>query len=148
MISKLFVFIVRVLLGSVFVYSGFNKLIRPVQEFQFSLEQYQAFPAWAFPLIAHSMPWIEFILGAFLLLGYWRKLSAHLLSLMTLSFIVLLSSTVVRGLNLSNCGCFGEAIHLTPPQAIAMDSCLLILLLLIARLDKTTLELDSWISRT
>jgi len=139
------ILILRIFLGSTFLYSGFNKLIRPVQEFQYSLEQYQVFPAWAYPIIGHGVPWIEVILGAFLILGFWRKASAYLLSLMTLSFIILLSSTVVRGLHLENCGCFGDAIHLTPPQAIGVDSCLLILLLLVARLPKTLFELDSWI---
>lgn len=141
-------FIIRICLGSVFLYSGFNKLIRPIEEFQFSLEQYQAFPTWSYTFIGHVIPWSELILGAFLLLGYWRKLSAHLLSLMTLSFIMLLASTMIRGLNLTNCGCFGDAIHLTPPQAIGVDSCLLILLLLVARYDKTPLELDSWIGKS
>ncbi len=141
------IFIFRVLLGAVFIYSGFHKLIRPIQEFQYSLEQYQAFPAWSYSLIAYSVPWAELVLGAFLVLGYWRKTVAHLLALMTLSFIVLLASTIVRGLNLANCGCFGDAIHLTPPQTIGIDSCLLILLLVVARAQKTPFELDTWMEK-
>ena len=137
--------IARILVGGIFVYSGWNKLVRPPQEFQYVIEQYQVFPAIFAKLVSYTIPWVEFIFGAFLIIGFFRMWSARILSCLCTGFIALLSSTLIRKINIGNCGCFGEGIHLTPTQALMLDSSLLLMLLYLSFVSKRKLELDSWL---
>ncbi len=137
--------IARLLVGGVFCYSGWNKLTHPIEEFQYAIEQYQLFSSeWA-RMIAHVLPWVELVFGVFVLLGFLRSLSAFALSLLSVSFIALLGSSLARGIEIQNCGCFGKNIHLTPEQAIIVDGFLLILLLFLSSVKNTPLELDNWL---
>jgi hypothetical protein len=61
-------------------------------------------------------------------------------------FIAAIGSTLLRGIPLESCGCFGGAVHLTPPQALALD-CTLLAASLWARRRASPLALDGWISR-
>ncbi len=139
--------IARLLVGGVFVYSGWSKLIHPSQEFQYVIEQYQAFPSFAAQLLSHTIPWVEFIFGVFLALGFVRFLSARILAALCIAFLSLLGSAVWRKIDLSNCGCFGSNMHLTPVQAFAFDSSLLVLLLYLVFSSKRFFELDEWLQR-
>ena len=139
--------ILRVCVGGLFVYSGWSKLIRPVQEFQYAIEQYQVFPALVAKIVSHVLPWTELICGAFLALGFMRLLSARVLSVLCFSFLSLLISAILRKIDLVNCGCFGEGIHLTPIQALTLDSCLLLLLVYFASSPKKVFELDGCLKR-
>jgi len=145
--TRALLLITRFVTGSLFVIAGWSKLSRPVQEFQYVIESYQIFPNFVIPVMAHVVPWVEFILGAFLILGYLRRLSAGILSVLCAGFIGLLTSAVVRGIDLGNCGCFGESIHLTPLQALGVDTCLLIALLYLVMNKKRVLDLDEWLTQ-
>lgn len=139
--------LVRILVGGIFVYSGWNKLSRPVQEFQYMIEQYQTFPTSIAKLVSYSLPWIELCFGTFLIAGFLRKLSAQVLSILTLSFMVLLGSALFRGIPIENCGCFGESIHLSPIQALSFDTFLFLLLLYFSRSSEMSFELDRWLRK-
>ena len=134
--------IARIGIGGVFIYSGWNKLLSPIQEFEYALEQYHLFSGIWTAVVANVIPWLEFILGAFVMLGFMRKQSAQMLSGLCLGFILVLASTVIRGIDVANCGCFGDAIHLSPQQAMMVDIGFLLLLALIARAPRTLLEMD------
>ena len=137
----------RVFVGSLFVYSGWNKLIHPAEEFQYAIDQYQLFPSLIAKIISHTIPWVEFIFGAFLILGFLRKMSARILCLLSFGFIALLGSAMIRKINLENCGCFGVGIHLTPLQAFSLDSCLFLALLYLSFLKQQVFEIDGWIQK-
>jgi uncharacterized membrane protein YphA (DoxX/SURF4 family) len=137
--------LLRLACGSVFIYSGWNKLVRPVEEFQFVIESYRSFPSLVIPSIAYSLPWVEIVCGTFLFLGYLRVASARLLALLTAGFLILLTSAYLRGIDLSHCGCFGEGIHLTPVQAITFDCCLLVALTLVSISKLKAASLDAFL---
>ena len=58
-----------------------------------------------------------------------------------------LGSTLVRGIPLENCGCFGGGIHLTAAQAMGLDSILLCLAYCAYRFGSSYAPLDAWIDR-
>ncbi len=121
-----FLFIGRMFLGLVFAYSGFIKLIEPVENFQGGMAAYEIIPYAVIPFLAHVIPWIEFFFGAFLILGYLPRVSALVLAVMSWSFVLLIVTTrIVTGALPADCGCFGEGslIHLKPLQVLVMDIC-------------------------
>lgn len=145
--SKLFIVGCRVFTGAVFVYSGFQKLVMPIEEFQRQIEAYQFFPAMAIPLIARTVPWVELVGGAFFFLGFLRRASAFTLGCLSFSFIALLSFTLIQGIELGNCGCFGEGIRLSVKQALLLDGCLATILTYLFFHRPQYAELDQWIER-
>ena len=118
----------RWLLGGVFVFSGLVKCVDPVGTSIF-VEKYlatyslEAMLHLALPL-AVLLAMVEVMLGILLIIGVLRKyitLAATIfLSLFTL--ITLLSATV---LPIGDCGCFGDAVKLTPWQTFAKNIVLL-----------------------
>ena len=119
-------FLGRIFLGLVFAYSGFTKLMEPVENFQGSMAAYEVIPYVAVPFLAQVIPWIEFLFGASLIVGYLPRLSALVLAAMSSSFILLILTTrIITGALPADCGCFGEGslVHLKPLQVVALDIC-------------------------
>ncbi|MFH1800080.1 MAG: DoxX family protein [Candidatus Omnitrophota bacterium] len=119
-------FLGRMFLGLVFAYSGFTKLMEPVENFQGAMAAYEMIPYVFIPFLARVIPWIEFFFGAFVILGYLPRVSALVLAVMSLSFVLLiLTVRIVTGVLPADCGCFGEGslIHLKPLQVLIMDVC-------------------------
>ena len=119
-------FLGRMFLGLVFAYSGFTKLMEPVENFQGGMAAYEIIPYAVIPFLARVIPWIEFLFGSFLILGYLPRVSALVLAVMSWSFVLLILTTrIVTGALPTDCGCFGEGslIHLKPMQVLVMDIC-------------------------
>ena len=119
-------FLGRIFLGLIFAYSGFTKLMEPVENFQGAMNAYEIIPYAIIPLLAHVIPWIEFLFGVFLIVGYLPRASAFVLATMSLSFVLLILATrFMTGALPADCGCFGEGslIHLKPGQVFFMDIC-------------------------
>src|SRR5438046_1044266 len=96
----------RILVGAVFIYSGFHKASAPAQEFAAVIEAYSVVPPdWAVPF-AQILPCVELIFGVFLAAGFWTHWSARVLSALLVLFIGALLSASWRGIPLENCGCF------------------------------------------
>jgi putative oxidoreductase len=57
-------------------------------------------------LVAITLPWIELVAGALLMLGIWVRPSACVIGLMMVVFVIAIGQAVARGLNI-DCGCFG-----------------------------------------
>lgn len=107
----------RWLLGSTFVASGAFKCVDPVGTAIY-VEKYLAtysLPEFAVAseAIAIALMVVEFAIGLLLILGVWRKGVALVSSVMLLFFLIvtLLSATI---LPIGDCGCFGEAVKLSP----------------------------------
>lgn len=63
-------------------------------------------PEWFVSLLAYSLPYLEIILGLYLLAGLFTKYSAWATNGLMLLFIVALAQGAARGLEI-DCGCFG-----------------------------------------
>lgn len=132
--------LLRIIIGTVFLVSGFEKVIGPYQNFMYVIEGYDVFSPLMQEYIAKILPWMELIIGLFLVLGLWIQVSLKITALMIAGFIIIVSQALVRGLHLGECGCFGELISLPLHVVALLDSTLLALTFLCSyRINKTTL---------
>ena len=140
-------FLIRIFVGGVFVFAGWEKLMTPIQNFQAVIEAYQFLKPPFILIAANFVPWIELVFGAFLLLGFLTRTSAVTLGVLSLAFISLLSRSLLLHLPISECGCFGSKITLAPWQAIVLDIGLLILSLVLIRRRSRFFSLDEKLHR-
>ena len=138
-------FLARVAVGIVFAYAGFSKLVEPVENFRGALAEYKIFPyAWV-SWIAVIVPWLEFLSGAFLILGFAVRFSAFVSAFLCFGFLTALSaSKILYGSFPASCGCFGQGgLHLNAWQVILLDAADLILSLKLFALREHPFSLDS-----
>ncbi len=95
--------------GAVLFYAGYIKLMSPAEEFAFSIEAYKVISGQAALIAASFFPWLEIYLGAFLILGIFRKQSILAAMGIFAFFELLLAQAALRGLEIKDCGCFGAA---------------------------------------
>jgi len=133
---KILVTISRILVGVLFIISGLIKLNDPVG-FSFKLKDYFApevlnlefFVPFALA-IAIFIVIFEVMLGIALLLGYAKRFTIWS-SLAMIVFFTFLTFYSAYFNKVTDCGCFGDAIKLTPWESFFKDVVLLILLLII-----------------
>jgi uncharacterized membrane protein YphA (DoxX/SURF4 family) len=94
----------RFILGGVFVYASFDKIMHP-EVFAEAVYNYQILPDGLINLTAIVLPCLELVLGIFLLLNFWMPGTVVLSNLLLMVFIGALLFNMARGLNI-NCGCF------------------------------------------
>lgn len=97
----------RIALGLIFAWAGFIKAVAPAEEFAYAIGTYKVFPAWMATLASLTVPWAEIYLGLLLAAGLFTRASAALTGAMIVFFQVLLAQAMIRGLDITNCGCFG-----------------------------------------
>lgn len=96
----------RLILGGVFLFAGISKALDP-GALASSIRSYGlGLPEWFVSLSAYSLPYLEIILGLYLLVGLFTKSSAWATNGLMLLFIVALAQEAARGLEI-DCGCFG-----------------------------------------
>lgn len=105
------VWILRILIGGVFVMSGFVKMVDP-WGFLFKIEEYLAvWDIWQPRTVVLMAVWLisgyEFVMGALLALGCYKRISVWGLSVMML-FMLPLTLYIWIENPVSDCGCFGE----------------------------------------
>jgi len=135
---KYLVHIVRFLLGVLFIFSGTIKLNDPVG-FSYKLHEYYEVLNMEF-LVSFSlatailMCTLEIVLGVALLIGYQRKLTIWGYGLLMIFFTFLTFYSAYFN-KVTDCGCFGDAIPLTPWESFYKDIIIdvLILILIIGR---------------
>lgn len=130
-VEKIWVNSCRLLLGALFVFSGFVKAVDPLG-FCYKIEDYLAvfgMTSWSSPgvslLMGIILSAVEFCIGVFLLLGIRRKIVVPLVLLFMvvatpLTFYLALTNPV------SDCGCFGDAWVLTNWQTFGKNAVLLV----------------------
>ncbi|RYD79971.1 MAG: DoxX family protein [Sphingobacteriales bacterium] len=124
----------RIFVGILFTFSGLIKANDPLG-FGYKLQEYfEVFHInFLIPVatgIAILLCTLEIVLGALLLLGFWaKKVSFGLLLLII--FFTLLTFISAFFKVVTSCGCFGDAIPLTPWQSFSKDLVLLVLIVYI-----------------
>ena len=96
----------RVVLGAVFIYSAFSKIVNPAQ-FALSVAAYQFLPSCFVGLFSLVLPMAELVAGISLVFTKWSREAAALIAGMLGMFLIGLVQALVRGLEIS-CGCFGS----------------------------------------
>lgn len=135
---KLLVDLSRIFVGAMFIFSGFVKLVDPIGS-QYKFQEYFGESVLNLEfLIPFALPFsilliiVEIMLGVLLLLGYKSKLTVWSLLGLTTLFLFLTGYSAYYN-KVTDCGCFGDAIKLTPWETFWKNVILigLILLLLI-----------------
>lgn len=138
---KILVHISRIFVGAMFIFSGFVKLVDPIGS-QFKFEEYFSESVLNMEFLvpyalAFSIVLIiaEILLGLLLLLGY--KAKATIWSLLVLSTIFLFLTWYSAYYNkVTDCGCFGDAITLTPWETFYKNIILIaLIILMLFRID-------------
>ncbi|WP_443937837.1 BT_3928 family protein [Pedobacter sp. MW01-1-1] len=121
----------RIFVGVLFIFSGLIKANDPLG-FGYKLQEYfevfhMDFLNGMAVTLAILLCTLEIVLGALLLLGFWaKKVAWGLLELII--FFSLLTFISAAFKVVTSCGCFGDAIPLTPWQSFGKDLILLILI--------------------
>lgn len=134
---KLLVTISRIIVGGLFIFSGLIKLNDPVG-FSFKLDEYFSTTVLDLPslapyalMMAVVIVVFEVLLGVFLLIGYKPKFTVSSLLVMIIFFTFLTFYSAYYN-KVTDCGCFGDAIKLTPWESFTKDIILLFLIIILA----------------
>jgi uncharacterized membrane protein YphA (DoxX/SURF4 family) len=126
--------IVRILTGALFIFSGFIKANDPMG-FGYKMDEYFGVFGmdWAKPLALSLSIFVcifEIVLGVMLLIGSKRNLTLTLLFLMIVffTFLTWYSATYEK---VTDCGCFGDFLHLEPWQSFYKDLALLVAIVIL-----------------
>jgi putative oxidoreductase len=117
--------IIRLALGTVFIYAGLLK-INDIISFAGNIAAYQLLPYAVTYVAAAIIPWLEIVCGVMLICRYKVKAAAGLIILLDLVFIGALAAALARGLDI-DCGCFKQegGAKTTVLQALLRDIALL-----------------------
>ena len=132
----------RLLLGGIFVYAGYAKLTYPnhnlwpyfmmkfsvsanLSTFAFQVESYKVLGADGSSLVAHTLPFVEIVLGLLLLIGWQFRVWAAMVTAILVGFLTLVTRAYLLHMDI-NCGCFGTPEPLTL-MTVVRDTALVLL---------------------
>ena len=128
--------IARILVGALFIFSGFVKLVDPIGS-QYKFEEYFSEGVLnmefliPFALIFSIVLIVaEILLGVMILIGYKSKFTVWSLFFLTLVFLFLTWYSAHYN-KVTDCGCFGDAIKLTPWETFYKNVILIVLIILL-----------------
>jgi len=109
--SPYLAFLLRISLGALFVWASWDKILDPGR-FLEDVANYGILPPGWVNLCALTLPWLEMIAGLFLILGFFSRSSALILSTLLITFLIAIAINLARGVEI-DCGCFGAGEKLT-----------------------------------
>lgn len=128
----------RALLAITFIFSGFVKSIDPLGT-QYKIGDYLEalglagqIPEWIQLLASVTLSGIEFVLGVLILLAIRRRM----VSKITLVFMIFMTGVTLWltiGNPIQDCGCFGDALHLSNAQTFGKNVVLLVAAFIVMR---------------
>ena len=126
----------RIFVGILFIISGLIKLNDPIG-FSYKLAEYFSEPVFNMPFfapfslaIALILVILEVILGVMLLIGYKTKFTIWSLLILIILFTFLTFYSAYFNV-VKDCGCFGDALKVTPWQSFTKDIVLLFFILIL-----------------
>jgi uncharacterized membrane protein YphA (DoxX/SURF4 family) len=123
------IWIGRLVLGGIFVYAGFSKLLLPnthlwpvfvlkfslsmnISSFAQQVESYKMISSEASQVVAHTLPFVEIVLGLLLLVGWCLRIWATAITMIMVGFLAVVTRAYLLHMDI-NCGCFGTPEKLT-----------------------------------
>jgi uncharacterized membrane protein YphA (DoxX/SURF4 family) len=132
-------------LGWLFVAASLHKIAHP-GAFALDIATYDILPLALVNLLAVTLPWIELVAGAQLLIGLRVRPAALLVGAMMCLFLAALVIALANGLDMS-CGCFASQGAAEDPiswHTVVRDLVWLALAALVLVADRGLLGLDGW----
>ena len=114
--AKVLPFVVRLILGGVFIYASVDKILHPAA-FAEAVYNYKILPDALINLTTIILPWLELLLGIFLVSGVYLPGAIFLINILLVTFFVALVFNLARGLDI-HCGCF------TTSQEASINTCM------------------------
>ena len=102
-LNKYFIICIRLILGTVFLWASFDKIIDP-SSFAKNISNYHVVPFGLENTVAIILPWLEFFIGTGMILGIMVDGSIIISSCLLLLFNILIAQAILRGFNIE-CGC-------------------------------------------
>ncbi len=99
-------FLIRLVLGFIFIYAGAEKISDP-EAFAISISNYRLLPVSTLNFFAITLPWIEFVAGVLMIFGIAVRENSSIIFSMLLVFTIAIIISLFRGLSI-DCGCFGK----------------------------------------
>ena len=96
--------IFRIILGIIFIYASYDKILDPAG-FSKNIHNFHMTPIAVENLAALIIPWLELIIGVFLIFGVFLEGTTNIIMALLVFFIIFLSQAVFRGIDV-HCGCF------------------------------------------
>src|SRR3977135_2539768 len=144
-LRRVIIWIGRLVLGGIFVYAGFSKLLMPnthlwpmfvlrfsismnISSFAQQVESYKMISPEASQVLAHHLPLLEIMLGLLLLIGWRLRIWATAITAIMVGFLAVVTRAYLLHMDI-NCGCFGTPEKLTA-MTIVRDGALVALALL------------------
>lgn len=135
------VLILRIVLGAIFIVAGGSK-VGHADVFAAQIAGFRLLAPAVIAPIAIALPFLEILLGIYLILGLFTRTAAWAAVILLGIFDLAIASAVVRGMTVS-CGCFGptDASVTTWPE-VARDAVFVILAAVVALRPPGMLALD------
>ena len=117
-LSRVFYHGVRLILGVIFIYASYNKILHP-KAFAEVIYNYQILPDGFINVTAIFLPWLEMLMGIFLIMGFWMPGTVIWCNTLLVVYIGALCFNLARGLDV-DCGCFST----TKGRSISIETIL------------------------
>src|SRR5260370_2496122 len=128
-IRRTIIWIGRLVLGGIFVYAGFSKLLMPnthlwpifvlrfsiamnISSFAQQVESYKMISPDASQVVAHTLPFVEIVLGLLLLICWRLRIWATAITAIMVGFLAIVTPAYRLHMDIY-CGCFGTPQTLT-----------------------------------
>ena len=136
MIKRILLVLLSILLGAVFIFSGYTKLY-PIEPFEYTFVDIGIVNWQLAPFISRLLIGLEFLIGALLVLNANLKKFTYKIGIaVLLVFCVYLVLLIFFSGNKGNCGCFGSTIVMTPLQALIKNIIMLALFAVLYKFHK------------
>ncbi len=133
---KIIIQLFRIIVGALFIFSGFVKLVDPIGS-QYKFQEYFSESVLNMEfLIPYALPFAiilivaEILLGVMILIGYKPKATVWSLLIITIIFLFLTWYSAYYN-KVTDCGCFGDAIKLTPWETFYKNVILIALIVIL-----------------
>jgi uncharacterized membrane protein YphA (DoxX/SURF4 family) len=128
-LRRAIIWVGRLVLGAIFVYAGFSKLLMPnthlwplfvlkfslsmnISSFAQQVESYKMISPEASQMVAHVLPFVEIALGLLVLIGWHLRVWATAIAAIMVGFLTVVTRAYLLHMDI-NCGCFGTPEKLT-----------------------------------
>ena len=132
--SRYLAFVLRIFVGSFFLYASMSKISYPAQ-FAEAVANYRLVPYSVLNLGAVILPWVEFVCGLFLIIGFTSRACTILIGLMLIMFNVMVLINMYWGAPIT-CGCYDTVGEPIGWRKIAENLILLIFVVQIYYFDR------------